>query len=311
MSIVMLPTAIATSWDAAAADFLDSRHLAAGTRTAYASTFRRLSPRIGSRPLVMLSPAELAATLRDTFGDLAPNTWNRHAVTVRSLLTWCRRQGILERPQALDLADAIERRHAPVDYGRALPHAFLEELWRRRDVPLREKTLWRMLYETAGRAQEVLRLNIEDLDLANRRARTVRKGGDLDSLHWASGTAQLLPRLLEGRRRGPVFLANLRPSPARSPAAGDVDPATGRARLSYRRAAELFTEHSDGKTLHQLRHSLLADWASQGVPAQLLQAKSRHTSSRSLQRYAVPTQEAVARLTAQLDPNARRGREAE
>jgi integrase len=30
---------------------------------------------------------------------------------------------------------------------------------------LRERTLWRMLYETAARAVEVLALNVEDLDL--------------------------------------------------------------------------------------------------------------------------------------------------
>lgn len=36
----------------------------------------------------------------------------------------------------------------------------------RREVTLREKKLYRMLYETAGRAEEILGLNIEDLDQA-------------------------------------------------------------------------------------------------------------------------------------------------
>lgn len=36
---------------------------------------------------------------------------------------------------------------------------------------LREKTLWRMLYETTARAEEILGVNIEELDLARRRAR--------------------------------------------------------------------------------------------------------------------------------------------
>jgi integrase len=43
-------------------------------------------------------------------------------------------------------------------------------------VPLREKTLWRMLYETA-RAGEILALDIEDLDLDGRRAAVTSKGG--------------------------------------------------------------------------------------------------------------------------------------
>jgi integrase len=49
-----------------------------------------------------------------------------------------------------------------------------------RDVPLREKTLWRMLYEIAAQASEVLTLNIEDLDLDARRAPIRSKAATLD-----------------------------------------------------------------------------------------------------------------------------------
>lgn len=44
----------------------------------------------------------------------------------------------------------------------------IDRLIGRRDVHLREKTLWRMLYETCARTEELLGLNIEDLDLAGR-----------------------------------------------------------------------------------------------------------------------------------------------
>lgn len=44
-------------------------------------------------------------------------------------------------------------------------------------LPLRERTLWRMLYETAARAEEVLGLDVAELDLRNRRAKMYRKGG--------------------------------------------------------------------------------------------------------------------------------------
>ncbi|MBB5158186.1 integrase [Saccharopolyspora phatthalungensis] len=46
----------------------------------------------------------------------------------------------------------------------------IDRLVTRREVALREKTFYRMLYETAGRAEEILGLNVEDLDLAGRRA---------------------------------------------------------------------------------------------------------------------------------------------
>jgi site-specific recombinase XerC len=40
-----------------------------------------------------------------------------------------------------------------------------------RAVPLRERALWRLLYDSAARAEEVLGLDVPDLDLANRNAR--------------------------------------------------------------------------------------------------------------------------------------------
>lgn len=67
-----------------------------------------------------------------------------------------------------------------------------------------------MLYETAGRAEEILGLNIEDLDLVGRRAVVKAKGARaktrrrgqaredvvLETVYWDAGTARLLPRLL-------------------------------------------------------------------------------------------------------------------
>lgn len=99
----------------------------------------------------------------------------------------------------------------------------------RREVHLREKTLWRMLYETAGRSEEILGVNIEDLDLAARRCPVKAKGARskarrrgqaredfvLETVYLDAGTVRLLPRLLRGRNRGPVFVTHRRPGPAR------------------------------------------------------------------------------------------------
>jgi integrase len=171
-----------------------------------------------------------------------------------------------------------------------------------------------MLYETAARAEEVLTLDVADLDLQFRRARTVSKGGDAEYLHWATATARLLPRLLKGRSSGPVFLAD-----RRSPAAGsrvralsDIDPVSGRGRLSYARAEYLFKQaskrhdpHRDGWTLHQLRHSALKHLAAAGRTAPELQAKSRHKHLATLGRYVRLGEETSARITAEHDPLAR------
>jgi integrase/recombinase XerD len=120
--------------------------------------------------------------------------------------------------------------------------------------------------------------------------------------------------LLAARDRRPVFLADRRPT--RAVATADLCPVTGRARLSYRRAAEIFEEatrpladplhRAQGWKLHQLRHSMLTHEAENGTSTPTLLARSRHASVRSLERYARPGPEAVARHVADTDPAARR-----
>jgi hypothetical protein len=69
---------------------------------------------------------------------------------------------------------------------------------------------------------------------------------------------------------------------------------------------EIFRAASGGWTLHQLRQSAITHLAEDDVGLALLMAKSRHTSLRSLQRYARPGADAVAALTAAHDRDRRR-----
>jgi integrase len=160
-----------------------------------------------------------------------------------------------------------------------------------------------MLYETAARSAELLCLDVEDLDLANRRARVRRKGGAIDVIVWQTGTARLLPRLLKGRKSGPVFVTE-RKARVQLPAAGLDE--HGHDRLSYQQAEALFTAASGGATMHQLRHSALTHDAEDGTGTPLLMARSGHTSVRSLAKYARVSAEALVRHQAQRDPARRR-----
>jgi integrase/recombinase XerC/integrase/recombinase XerD len=101
-----------------------------------------------------------------------------------------------------------------------------------------------------------------------------------------------------------VFVTDRRARVELPPA--DLDPATGRARLSYRRAAELFSQATGGATLHQLRHSALTYAAEDGANTATLLAYSGHTSVASLARYARVSPEALARWQAGRHPAARR-----
>ncbi|MEV5897354.1 hypothetical protein [Nonomuraea fuscirosea] len=77
-------------------------------------------------------------------------------------------------------------------------------------------------------------------------------------MHCRTPTARLLPRLLTGRTSGPVFLAN-RSAPTfgrRTLLEADIDPTTGRGRLSYSRAENLFNTASAKLDRHRPRLSL-------------------------------------------------------
>ena len=201
-------------------------------------------------------------------------------------------------------------RKVPPDHSRAMTREEVTGLLAQ-DVPLRERVLGTLLYESAARADELLMLDIGDLDTANRCGTVTRKGGARDVIAWQTGTARLLPRLLSGRKRGPVFLTDRKAKPG--VATDDIDPSTLRGRLSYRRALELFEHHTADFargpfTLHQLRHSRLTHAAEDGASTPMLMRMSGHTSVRSLGKYARPSAESLIRWQARTDPAARRRR---
>lgn len=287
--------------------FVDERDLAPRSRVVYADTLNRFVADLDGVELAGITDVDVVRHLSTHYGRTAPATYNRVRATLSSFLGFAATRAWIET----NPVEVVERRKerpttTQAEHRRAVPYADLQALWTRKDIPLRERALWRMLFETACRANEVLGLDIEDLDLGERTAFVQGKGTGAEQVWWATGTARLLPTLLDGRTSGPVFLAER--AAIRPTAKADLDPTTGRARLSYRRAAELFTGYSGGLTLHQLRHSSITWMAEQGVDVAMLKAKSRHSSIRSLERYAQPSAASVARLTADLDPEARRAR---
>ncbi|GLW14356.1 hypothetical protein Stsp01_10990 [Streptomyces sp. NBRC 13847] len=62
----------------------------------------------------------------------------------------------------------------------------------------------------------MLCLNVEDLYPQDKRGRITAKGRATERIHWQSGTAQLLPRLIARRTGGRLFLID-RKAPAGHP----------------------------------------------------------------------------------------------
>jgi integrase len=280
-----------------------SRANSPATARAYGSTYRALLGALGAdSALGDLTAAALEAAFTGLWQDAKPATWDARRGALRSLLAWCETQGWIASAAAV--IKGIEHHKRPGDRSRALSRADVEQLLTRDDIGIRERTFWRLAYESAARSAELLALDVEDLDLPNRRARVVRKGGAADVITWSTSTARLLPRLLKGRRSGPLFLTERKARVELPP--GDIDQASGKARLSYEQAEQLFKAASGGATLHQLRHSALTHLAEEGMSAPMLMTKSGHTSITSLAKYARPSADALARWEAERDPARRR-----
>lgn len=277
------------------------------TRSTYGVALEKLVADFGADTDVALlgeEPDRVSGWFTFVWGGKAAKTFNIRLTTLGSACEYWRAQGWL----AGDPLVRLRARPAPPDTSKALSRGRITEILGS-DAPLRERVLWRMLYESSARAEEVLDLNVPDLDTVNRCAVVTRKGGAREVIAWQSGTARLLPRMLAGRRTGPLFLTDRRARP--TVASNDVDPKTGRARLSYRRAAELFETHTahydDGPyVLHQLRHSRLTHAAEDGASTPVLKKLSGHTSVRSLAKYARVSDEGLRRYQADSDPAARR-----
>lgn len=275
----------------------------AGTRRVYGGILERFAARFADADdLAAVEPGEAAAWFRAEWDSASADRWNNARSALKAAAAWWALQEWI--PDA-GVFRTIERQATlRPDNSRALDAAYVEQLLTRRNLSIRERTLWRLLFESAARVSEVLRLDVTDLDMANHCAQVVRKGGRGDVIHWQSGTGTLLPRMLKGRRRGPLFLTDRR---ARvSLPSCDIDPASGRARLGYRRAAELFSDATGGATLHQLRHGRLTQLTEAGASTPIVMAISGHVSERSLLRYARPSVAAVSAYLDDQDPARRR-----
>jgi integrase len=208
-------------------------------------------------PLALLDDpatgARLGAALADRAGSAGARTVNRELSALRSAVGWWLDQRWIHADPTAALRHLATSAAAlpPLTPGQA---ASLFQA----TTSLREHAFWRMLYDTSGPVGDVLQLDVGHLDLARHQAR--RGPGPAAGLQWREGTTQLLRWLLAGRPDGPVFVTGRRARPGADPA--HICPVTGRARMSYRRAAEIFTVATrpldpDGRgwTLGQLRQA--------------------------------------------------------
>lgn len=205
-------------------------------------------------PLALLDDPGTARRLDDALAQRSrlagARTVNRELSALRGAVGWWLDQGWIATDPTAGL-----RHRRPDRLAAPLSQAQVDQLLRL-PAGLREHAFWRLLLDSGAGAARVLALDADRVDL--QRHRTRERPGDRPGagLGWQEPTSQALRWLLAGRTSGPVFVTGRR-FRAASPA--DRCPVTGQARMSYRRAAELFTTLTRpldpagrGWTLHQL-----------------------------------------------------------
>ena len=207
-------------------------------------------------PLALLDDDDaggrLAAAIADRSRQADVRTVCRELSALRSAVGWWQDLGWIRR----DPTAGLRAPHGPAQPVAPLTDHQLAALFRAR-TGLREQALWHLLRDAGIAAPAALRMDASAVDRIGRptaRASAVTTG----LITWGERTSELLAWLLSGRPLGPVFLTDRRAA-GRTPQA-DLCPLTGRARMSYRRAAEIFTATTrpldpsgHGWMLHQLR----------------------------------------------------------
>jgi hypothetical protein len=205
-------------------------------------------------PLALLDDAaaepRLASAVAHRMQHAQARTVHRELSALRSAVAWWQRQQWI----SADPTAALRPAGTPLPVLLPpLTRAQLAYLWTTA-AGLREQAFWHLLADSGAAAETVLALNADAIDAAGGGARPAGR------IRWEQQTGELLGWLLAGRHHGPVFLTDRRAPAGSCPA--DVCPLTGRGRLSYRRAAEIFTEYTRpldpagrGWLLHQLRRA--------------------------------------------------------
>ena len=208
-------------------------------------------------PLALLDDPATAGRLRGALalraGQTDARTVNRELSALRSAVGWWLDQGWISADPTAGL-----RHRPPAGLAAPLDAAQVDALLRL-PAGLREHAFWRLLADSGAGAARVLALDVSHLDLQRHRTRTQPGGPPGAGIAWRPATSQVLGWLLAGRTAGPVFVTGRR-APADDRHRGtDRCPVTGQTRMSYRRAAELFTTLTrpldpagHGWTLHQL-----------------------------------------------------------
>lgn len=235
----------AMTLQAASEHFLAQAALAEGTRRTYRVTMRAIIEFLGSeQPVASVRRQDVERFLTEGCSGLARATRNARLAALASLTRHLAQAGVLETDPLVGIVRHRLKPREPL----ALSDAVVEQLFADSSVRVRDRAMWHVIRDSGARPTRVLLLNIEDLAPDHRAARSHPQAADLA---WGPRTTALVTETVGDRKLGPVFVSSRRAG--ESTVERDICVASGRVRLSYRRAAEVFARASGGGSLEQLR----------------------------------------------------------
>lgn len=246
---------MAQTWARASDHYLREAGITSTSKRIYGTTLKAVGAALPScSHLPCLTSGSLHEALEVAYGSAMPATWNRMLSTVRSFLTWAADHYVVPST----LADQLpRRRHVR---SRQAPSPDVLSFCFDDTLPVRDRALWCLVYDTRLAAQSCLELDIEVVDLSRHRV-TLASG----YAYWRQFTSRLLVPVIAGRASGPLFVSGRT--------------RTG-SRLSYRRAAESCRLYT-GLSLGDFRRAGEEALKQMGTPIEVI--RSRGTNLRGAQ----------------------------
>jgi integrase/recombinase XerD len=249
---------MATTLATVATQFLQRPGLAKGTLRSYESTLMPLLEEYGYMPIEILTRQTLQEYL-SSLTELAYTTHHRHQATIQALFNFAVEQGhIRANPIA-----RLKQRKPNLDRGehntdeviRYLTPEQLKVLYQVIKPNARMNALVHLLHRTGARVSEILALNLEEINLSQRKFQVIGKGNKRRWCFYSEDAAQALERYLKRERHAgcPALLTAQQPFTLKV------------SRMSYRTAHQDWTDliaqtpELEHIRMHDLRHTFATE----------------------------------------------------
>jgi integrase/recombinase XerD len=188
-----------TTLAAVATEFLQRPGLALGTVRSYESTLMPLLQEYGRLPIEILTRQAIQEYL-NSLNHIAFTTHHRHQAIIQDLLNFAVEQGYIKANPIAGLKrrkpDKERGEHDSDEVVRYLTSEQLAVLYRTVRSNARINTLVHLLHRTGARISEVLALDLEEVNLVQRKFQVVGKGNRQRWCFYSEDAATVLDHYL-------------------------------------------------------------------------------------------------------------------